>query len=186
MAINYKCPSCGNVITTQYEVNNIKCPYCSNEFLASDSQQPPVFKGGDNPQQGQQQSYQQPGPQPGSQQPYGQQPYGQQQGYQQYGAFQPTSSTDIFATGPSGKSRGVAGLLAIFLGTFGAHYFYLGKNTAGIVFLLVSILGGIVTCGIAAGLVATFVLVQGILMMVMSQDDFEKKYVNTPDQFPLF
>lgn len=181
MAINYKCPSCGNMIMTQYEVNNIKCPYCGNEFQASNGQQPPIFNGGDNPQQGQQQSYQQPGPQPGSQQPYGQQP-----GYQQYGAYQQPASNDIFAEGPSGKSRGIAGLLAIFLGTFGAHYIYVGKNTAGVVFILISLLGGLVTCGVAAALVATFALIQGILMLTMSQDEFEKKYVYTTNQFPLF
>ena len=31
----------------------------------------------------------------------------------------PANNGDIFTPGPSGKSRGVAGLLAIFLGGFG-------------------------------------------------------------------
>ena len=170
MAINYKCPSCGNMINTQFEVSNIKCPYCGTEFQAANNQQPPVFNAGNNA---------------GQQQPYGQQPYGQQQqGYQQqYGAYQqPPASNDIFANGPSGKSRGIAGLLAIFLGSLGIHYFYLGKSTPGIVFLLVSIL----SCGILATVVAIVALVQGIMMMTMSQQEFESKYINTANNFPLF
>ncbi|MBR6490444.1 MAG: NINE protein [Muribaculaceae bacterium] len=160
MAIDNKCPRCGNITTTQSAVSYIKCPYCGNEF---------------QPMQG---------PQFGQQ---GYQQYGnQQQGYQRPNYAYQQSSNDIFANGPSGKSRGVAGLLAIFLGSLGIHYFYIEKSTAGIVFLLVSLIGGILTCGILAGVVGIVALIQGILMMTMSQQEFENKYVTTPDQFPLF
>lgn len=37
----------------------------------------------------------------------------------------------VFASGRTGKSRGVAGLLAILLGTIGIHYFYCGKTRQG-------------------------------------------------------
>jgi TM2 domain-containing membrane protein YozV len=91
----------------------------------------------------------------------------------------PNQSYDnIFSPGPSGKARGVAALLAIFLGSLGIQYFYLGKNTAGIIALVVSL----VTCGIP-GIIW---LIQGILMFTMSQEDFERKYVNTTSTFPLF
>ena len=40
------------------------------------------------------------------------------------------------------KSRTVAGLLAIFLGTLGVHNFYLGNTTKAIVQLLVTFFGG--------------------------------------------
>lgn len=179
MSINYKCPSCGNMINTQFEVSSIKCPYCGTEFQAANGQQPPVFNAGNNAQPGQQQPYGQ--QQYGQQQAYGQQPYGQQQ--QQYGAYQQApASNDIFANGPSGKSRGVAGLLAIFLGALGIHYFYLGKSTPGIVFLLVSL----VSCGVLATVVAIVTLIQGIMMLTMSQQDFESKYIYTTNNFPLF
>ena len=175
MPVNYKCPKCGNIVTTQYEVPTIQCPYCQNVFNAANGQQPPQFNGG---QQQQQYAY---GQQPNQQQyAYGQQPNQQQP----YGY--PPQSNDIFATGPSGKSRGIAGLLAIFLGSLGIHYFYVGKTTPGIVFLLVSLIGGVITCGVLAGVVGVIALVQGIMMLCMSQQEFENKYVNTTQQFPLF
>ena len=88
----------------------------------------------------------------------------------------------IFDDGPSGKSRGVAALLAIFLGTFGAHYFYIGKTTPGVVFLLVSLF----SCGTVAWIIAIISLIQGIKMLTMTEEAFEEKYVNTPSSFPVF
>ncbi|MDE7237726.1 MAG: TM2 domain-containing protein, partial [Paramuribaculum sp.] len=44
-----------------------------------------------------------------------------------------TGNGSAFDAGPSGRSRGVAGLLAIFLGSLGIQYFYLGKTQAGII-----------------------------------------------------
>ncbi len=86
---------------------------------------------------------------------------------------------DMFAEGPTGKSRGVAALLAIFLGSIGIQYFYLGKTTPGIIFLI----GGLLSCGSITGLLS---LIQGIMMLCMSNYDFTNKYANTPNSFPLF
>ena len=47
-----------------------------------------------------------------------------------------------------------AGLLAIFFGSFGVHKFVLGYNNAGIIMLVVSLAGGVVTCGIATGVMS--------------------------------
>ena len=77
-----------------------------------------------------------------------------------------------------GKEKVVAGLLAIFLGWLGIHYFYLGKTTAGIITIVLSAC----TCGIWSLLM----LVQGILMLTMSDADFEEKYVDNEKTFPLF
>ena len=87
-------------------------------------------------------------------------------------------SDNVFTAGPSGRSRGVAALLAIFIGSLGIQYFYLGKNTAGIIAIIVSL----VTCG----LFGIIWLIQGILMFTMSQADFERKYVYSTSSFPLF
>ncbi len=117
-----------------------------------------------------------------------QNPYGQQSRYQQgYNYNCPPSpqwlANDPFAEGPSGKSRGVAGLLAIFLGGLGIQYFYLGKTTPGIVCLLVSIL----SCGILGTVIALLTLVQGILMLCMNNREFEEKYVGPRSaSFPIF
>ncbi|MBO5443758.1 MAG: NINE protein [Muribaculaceae bacterium] len=72
----------------------------------------------------------------------------------------------------------ICGILAILVGTLGVHYFVLGKVSGGIYCILLSL----VTCGLW-GIVT---LIQGILMLCMSDQDFEQKYMNTPKSFPLF
>lgn len=68
-------------------------------------------------------------------------------------------------TNPQAKSKLVAGLLGIFLGTFGVHNFYLGFTTKAVVQLLVSLVGGIITCGIATVAVEIWGLVEGIMIL---------------------
>ncbi len=80
--------------------------------------------------------------------------------------------------GPEGKSRGVAALLAILLGGLGIQYFYMGKTTAGIISIVLSI----VTCG----LWNVVMLVQGILMFCMTNQQFRQKYVLSTSTLPLF
>ncbi len=73
-----------------------------------------------------------------------------------------------------GKNKVVAGVLALLLGSLGIHHFYLGSVTSGIILLV----GSIVTCG-ALGLLA---FVEGILLLVMSDADFDAKYnYRTPE-----
>lgn len=90
----------------------------------------------------------------------------------------PPQPDNVFTPGPSGKSRGVAALLAILLGGLGIQYFYLGKTTGGIIAIILSI----VTCGVFE----IVWLIQGILMFTLTQPEFENKYVNTPKSFPIF
>ena len=76
------------------------------------------------------------------------------------------------------KDRLTAGLLAIFLGGLGIHYFYLEKSTAG----LLSILLSLCTCGIWQ----IIMLIQGIIILTMTDEDFNEKYYNTDKTFPIF
>ena len=123
------------------------------------------------PQQpGQGYSQQPPPPPPPPPNGYGPQP--------QYSYNPQNQEPGVFDAGPSGKSRGLAGLFAILLGCFGVHYFYIGKAVGGIICILLTF----VTCGIWSFLT----LIQGILMMTMRQEEFERKYVNTTSSFPLF
>lgn len=90
-----------------------------------------------------------------------------------------TQSDNLFdACGPEGKSRGVAALLAIFIGCLGIHYFYLGKNTGGLICIILSV----VTCG----LWSTITFIQGILMLCMTNEQFRQKYILNPSSFPIF
>ncbi len=78
----------------------------------------------------------------------------------------------------SGKSKTTAGIFALLLGWLGIHYFYCGKVGGGFITILLVI----VTCGLWELL--TFV--QGILILTMSQEEFDRKYVNSTSVFPLF
>lgn len=75
------------------------------------------------------------------------------------------------------KDHVAAGLLAIFLGIFGVHKFYLGYNTAGFVMLAITILGSIFTIGLAAGVMWVISLVEGIIYLAKSQSEFDVVYV---------
>ncbi len=63
----------------------------------------------------------------------------------------------------------VAAILGILLGGLGVHKFYLGRTGAGIVHILLSFLLGL------GGLIG---LIEGIMYLVKSDDDFERDYIN--------
>jgi len=67
-----------------------------------------------------------------------------------------------------GKDKTTAGILGILLGGFGVHQFYLGSVGTGVILIAATL----VTCGIGAILG----LVEGILILTMSDDDFNKRY----------
>lgn len=125
---------------------------------------------------------QQPYAQPGyaAQQPYAQQPgqaayYSQSNGYYApgQGAYQVPYQQPLVHT----KDHVAAGLLAIFLGVFGVHKFYLGYHTTGFIMLGVTILGSLLTIGIAAGVVWLIGVIEGIIYLTKSQSEFEQLYV---------
>ena len=105
-----------------------------------------------------------------------------QEQWRQFGNQASAAMDDVFSNGPSGKSRGVAGLLALFLGSLGLHYFYLNKPTAGIFFLLATLL----SCGVLGVVTQVIALIQGVLFFTSTQQEFEQKWVYTSSNFPLF
>ena len=106
----------------------------------------------------------------------------QQSQWQQFGNQASSAMDSVFNNGPSGKSRGIAGLLAILMGWCGLHYFYIGKTSAGVLFLLIAIL----SCGILASITTIVSIIQGVLFFTSTQEEFESKWVNSPSNFPLF
>lgn len=76
------------------------------------------------------------------------------------------------------KSKVAAGLFAIFLGWIGLQYFYVGKIGGGVICILLTIF----TCG----LWNIISLIQGILFLTMTQEEFERKFVYSNSTFPLF
>ena len=62
------------------------------------------------------------------------------------------------------KSKMAAGLLGIFLGTFGVHNFYLGNTGKAVAQLLISVL----SCGFLAPVSSIWGLIEGILILTGS------------------
>ena len=67
------------------------------------------------------------------------------------------------------KSKVVAGVLGILLGGLGIHRFYLGDAMGGIIRIVITA----VTCG-AGSLIG---LIEGIIYLAKSDEDFQKTYV---------
>lgn len=126
-----------------------------------------------DPYGNQQQGYQQGEPYAGGQAYEQGDPYGQnQQGYQQpYG--QPQGNVPA----PGTKEKLVAGLLGIFLGSLGIHKFYLGYNNAGLIMLLVTLVGSIITCGVSAAVMSIIGLIEGIIYLTKTDEQFYEIYV---------
>lgn len=80
--------------------------------------------------------------------------------------------------GISDKDKVVCGVLAILLGSFGAQYFYLNK--IGGAFICIGLT--LITCG-GWSLIS---FIQGIVMLTMTQPQFEQKYVFSTSTFPIF
>ena len=71
-----------------------------------------------------------------------------------------------------------AGICGILLGWLGIHKFILGYSGAGVIMLVVSVIGGFVTCGISTGLISLIGLIEGILYLCKSDEEFVRTYVD--------
>ncbi len=79
----------------------------------------------------------------------------------------------------SGDSRKVVcGILAILIGGLGLQYFLVGKTAGGIINIVLSL----VTCG----LWSVVNLIQGIMILCMSDDEWRRKFVDSTSTFPVF
>ncbi|SBO44905.1 TM2 domain family protein [Cyanobium sp. NIES-981] len=71
-----------------------------------------------------------------------------------------------------------AGLTGIFLGAFGVHKFILGYTKAGVIMLVVSLAGGVVTCGLASFVMGVIGLIEGILYLTKTNEEFQATYID--------
>jgi len=79
---------------------------------------------------------------------------------------------------PGAEKKMVAGILAILMGSLGIHKFYLGMQKEGLIMLLITLVGGIVTCGAAAGVMSVIGIVEGIIYLTKSDEEFVNLYIN--------
>ena len=66
----------------------------------------------------------------------------------------------------------VAGICGILIGAFGIHKFLIGLTTPGLIMLLVTVC----TCGIGASVMGVIGLVEGIIYLTKSDEEFYQLY----------
>jgi TM2 domain-containing membrane protein YozV/ribosomal protein S27E len=71
------------------------------------------------------------------------------------------------------STKMTAGLLALLLGGFGVHKFYLGMSSAGTIMLLVTLL----TCFFGSIAIGPIALIEGILYLTKSDEEFYQTYM---------
>lgn len=71
-----------------------------------------------------------------------------------------------------------AGLTGVFLGAFGVHKFVLGYTKPAIIMLVVSLAGGVVTCGLASFVMGVIGLIEGITYLTKTTAEFEAEYLD--------
>jgi len=76
----------------------------------------------------------------------------------------------------SDNKKILAGILAIILGGFGIHKFILGYTKEGIIMLAATLILGVVTCGIAGWVVWIIGLIEGIIYLTKSDEEFYNIY----------
>lgn len=92
-------------------------------------------------------------------------------GYQPLQSVNPHALTDWKEMGADKKI--VAGILAILVGSLGVHKFILGYTTEGVIMLLVTVL----TCGIAGVVMSIIGIIEGIMYLTKSDEDFVRMYI---------
>ena len=71
-----------------------------------------------------------------------------------------------------------AGLTGIFLGAFGVHKFILGYTKPAVIMLVVSLAGGVVTCGLASFVMGVIGLIEGIIYLTKTDAQFQALYLD--------
>lgn len=85
----------------------------------------------------------------------------------------PLSTRKDHKLSDAGSKKIAAGICAILLGTWGVHKFILGYTGAGVIMLLVSLL----TCFLAAPIMSVIGIVEGIIYLTKSDEDFYRIYM---------
>lgn len=75
---------------------------------------------------------------------------------------------------PGAEKKIAAGICGILIGTFGVHKFILGYTQEGLIMLLVTLL----TCGLGATVMWVIGLVEGIIYLTKSDEEFVATYIN--------
>ena len=78
---------------------------------------------------------------------------------------------------PGADKKIICGIFGILLGALGIHKFILGYTTEGIIMLLVSLVLGPFTCWIGTSIMGIIGLIEGILYLTKSDEEFVNTYI---------
>ncbi len=78
--------------------------------------------------------------------------------------YQPQAGMEPPAGYPQ-RSRVAAGIFGILLGAYGIHSFYLGNTSRGLMQLLISLLGGLLSCGLATIAIMIWGILDGVKLL---------------------
>jgi len=85
---------------------------------------------------------------------------------------------DEAALAEASNKKLAAGLLGIFLGAFGIHKFVLGYTTSGVIMLVIALVGGLLTCGVASFVMGVIGLIEGIIYLTKTPEAFQATYID--------
>ncbi|REJ75741.1 MAG: TM2 domain-containing protein [Acidobacteria bacterium] len=77
---------------------------------------------------------------------------------------------------PGADKRVAAGICGILLGGLGIHKFILGYTNEGVIMLVIQIVGWFL-CGIPSIVVSVIGLIEGIMYLTKSDEEFSQTYV---------
>ena len=69
-------------------------------------------------------------------------------------------------------------LIGLFFGAFGAHKFVIGYQKEGFIYLGVSVVGGIITCGGALAVTSILALIESIMLLTKTPEEFKRLYID--------
>lgn len=78
---------------------------------------------------------------------------------------------------PDASKKMAAGILGILFGAFGVHKFILGYSTEGIIALVITLVAGTLTCGLAAAVMGIIGMIEGIIYLTQSDEVFINTYI---------
>lgn len=78
---------------------------------------------------------------------------------------------------PGNSNRIAAGICGILLGGLGVHKFILGMPLAGTIMLIMTLIVGMLTCGLSSTVMGVIGLIEGIIYLTKSDEDFYHTYV---------
>lgn len=96
------------------------------------------------------------------------------------------SGSNTYLSGQPRYDKTLAGILAIFLGCFGVHHFYVGNNERGISYIVVSLLfmvGYVVLSFVTFGLTSFLLPLTNLFVFVVSIIDAIHYFQDTQESF---